>query len=55
MNISLLRITILYVHAGNQLLRKMGWSEGKGLGRCESGIEDPLVAKGIVGNSKAGT
>lgn len=27
---------------GNQLLRRMGWSEGQGLGRSGTGIEDPI-------------
>lgn len=38
---------------GSQLLRKMGWNDGQGLGKDSSGIENPIEAVGRTG-SKAG-
>jgi RNA-binding protein 5/10 len=38
---------------GNQLLRKMGWTEGQGLGKDLSGIENPIESVVRIG-SKAG-
>ena len=39
---------------GNQLLRKMGWKQGAGLGKTGTGITAPVVAKGQTGGAKAG-
>jgi RNA-binding protein 5/10 len=40
---------------GNQLLRKYGWSEGRGLGKDGGGIEDPVEARGrVAGSSTVG-
>jgi len=36
---------------GNQLLRKMGWSEGDGLGRRGEGVKDPV---GLDGSARVG-
>ena len=32
---------------GNQLLRRFGWQEGKGLGKDGSGMQDPVELKGV--------
>lgn len=36
---------------GNLLLRKMGWEEGKGLGKDESGIEAPIQVKAQISST----
>lgn len=38
-------------NTGNQLLRKLGWQDGKGLGKDGSGIKDPIGLKGAQGDS----
>lgn len=39
---------------GNKLLQKMGWKEGKGLGKHEEGIKDPVLARGRGEGETAG-
>ena len=40
---------------GNQLLRKMGWTEGDGLGKDKDGNRDPVALEGTrMGRDKSG-
>lgn len=39
---------------GNQMLRKMGWTEGDGLGRNGEGTRDPVALDGHTGRDKTG-
>jgi RNA-binding protein 5/10 len=40
---------------GNQMLRKMGWTEGDGLGKDKDGFRDPVTLDGSrTGSDKAG-
>lgn len=39
---------------GNQMLRKLGWQEGRGLGKDGSGVRDPVSLKSQDSNVKTG-
>jgi len=40
---------------GNQMLKKLGWREGEGLGREGGGIVEPVKAEGYVKGAGLGT
>lgn len=39
---------------GEKLLKRMGWTEGSGLGKDQQGITEPIVAAGRANRSKVG-
>ena len=39
---------------GSQMLRRMGWEEGKGLGRLAQGVREPVSGEGMWGEEREG-